>query len=143
MKRQNKKKGRRILNKILKISIIIALLLYLLGLLKDFDDRITLLVKLNQSQQTKIEQLEYDNARLYDVVAYQHEQVRELQSEMKVKINGQPVEEKEAHKEEEKQEVHKEEEAIDMGLVDTPTIIVTTWVIAKGIFGKLLMPVLP
>jgi hypothetical protein len=138
MKRQ-KKRGRRILNKVIKILLIILLLFYLLGLLKGFDDRITLLVKLNQSQQTKIEQLELDNARLNHVVVYQHEQIKELSSEMKVKINGQPIEEKQIHKE----EVHKKEKVKvpDAKIFDAPTIIITTWVAIDTLFGKILSPV--
>lgn len=141
MKRQKQKKSRRILNKIIKILLIIGLLFYLLGLLKDYDDKVTLLIKLHESQQTKIEQLEYDNARLYNVVAYQHEQVRELQSEMKVKINGQPIEEKQIHKQVEEQEVHKDEKVKVSDAINTPTIIITTMVAVEVLIGKILSPV--
>jgi preprotein translocase subunit SecF len=92
MKKHLKKQYTRIL-KLLLIAAIIILLILIFGFVKeyiqDLMDKLDFLVKYTQSQSTHIQALETElhnlevtNAKLENVLTYQHEQIQEL------KVNG-------------------------------------------------------
>jgi Na+-translocating ferredoxin:NAD+ oxidoreductase RnfG subunit len=65
----------------ISILLIILLLFALLNKLGSLNGDIDVLVKRQLQQQQKIEQLEASNARLENVVVYQHQQLQEFRNE--------------------------------------------------------------
>jgi hypothetical protein len=121
----------RLVGKILIILTLFTLLFITSTAISDHNKKIDILINKHSKQQSKIEKLEYDNSRLYDVIAHQQKQIKDLQkSEYRI------VEEN--HIKENSGEIHNEDK-IDMTIDPTPTIVVGTLITVKG-FIKKLMP---
>jgi Cu/Ag efflux protein CusF len=152
MKRHLKKQYTRIL-KLLLIAAIIILLILIFGFVKeyiqDLMDKLDYLVKYTQSQSTHIESLETEihnleaaNARLENVVTYQHEQLQEL------KVNGNTMTFTMQPKEVTMEDIHKEIEpqlhtSVKDTLINPQTIAVTVMAalsMLRGTVGALLVP---
>lgn len=85
MKKHIKRRYLRILNKILIILALILLLLLLFGFVDDLLHKMDYLIKYTDQQANHIQTLEQEvhsletaNARLENVVTYQHQQIQEL-----------------------------------------------------------------
>lgn len=136
MKRQKKKKGRGILNKILIILFLFVALFTLMGYQKDFNNDFDLLIKRHSQQQERIRQLESENERLRNSVVYQHEQIQQIKIdeatvEMKPVISEQPATKTNNN------EVHNERPEMDV-----PTILVGALATMGGLV-KTLLPSIP
>lgn len=148
MKKHIKRRYLRILNKILIILALILLLLLLFGFVDDLLHKMDYLIKYTDQQASHIQTLEQEvhsletaNARLENVVTYQHQQIQEL------KVNGNTITvdlrpnvvnvPEDLHKEVDHQ-LHKEE-----GFFNSQTIamtIIAGLTIVKGTLG-LFVPV--
>jgi Cu/Ag efflux protein CusF len=133
-----------ILNKLLIFAALILLLIFLFGFLDDLMNKLDLLIKHSSQQanqihmlETELSHLETANARLENVVTYQHEQLQEL------KVNGNTMTFTMQPKEVTMEDLHKEiEPQLHTNLTpQTITVTVLTFLgVLKNTVGALLVP---
>lgn len=156
MKKYLKKKYFRVLNKLLTIAALILLLILLFGFVDDLLNKLDVLIKLTEQQSSRIGTLEQEvhsleiaNARLENVVTYQHQQIQELKVEgntitvdLRPNVVNVPTDlHNEINIHNEESEMHKKFDILH----DSPTIaagLLSTILMIKGVIG-VFVPAMP
>lgn len=156
MKKYLKKKYFRILNKTLIFLALVLLLILLFGFVDDLLNKLDVLIKLTEQQSSQIGTLEQEvhslevaNARLENVVTYQHQQIQELKVEgntitvdLRPNVVNVPSDlHNEINIHNEETEAHKKFDILH----DSPTIaagLLSTILMIKGVIG-VFMPAIP
>jgi Cu/Ag efflux protein CusF len=148
MKRHLKKQFLRILNYTLLFMALILLLIFLFGFLDDLMNKLDILIKHSSQQanqihilENEINSLETANARLENVVTYQHEQLQEL------RVQGNTMSFTMQPKEVTMEDLHNEIEpqlhtSVKDTLINPQTIAVTVMTALSMLrgFGALVLP---